>query len=193
VRRPAIAEGVTSFYRYTLIVMVLMFLLALVHVRGKPGRAWAAIRQSEPAALAAGINVTLYKLWALALASFMTGVAGALLASDVGRLFNLQFPIQDNISLLAVCLMGGVYSLVGAVVAGLFFKLLPALLNTWGLPADLLTILFGIGILQVLLTAPRGLVEQFPKDMANLGRLIWKGVGKVRGRGGGAGEEARSP
>jgi branched-chain amino acid transport system permease protein len=193
VRRPAIAEGVTSFFRYTLIVMVLMFLLALVHVRGKPGRAWAAIRQSEPAALAAGINVTLYKLWALALASFMTGVAGALLASDVGRLFNLQFPIQDNISLLAVCLMGGVYSFVGAFVAGLFFKLLPALLDTWGLPPDLLTILFGIGILQVLLTAPRGLVEQFPKDMANLGRLIWKGVGKVRGRGSDAGEEARSP
>jgi branched-chain amino acid transport system permease protein len=143
--------------------------------------------------LAAGINVTLYKLWALALASFMTGVAGALLASDVGRLFNLQFPIQDNISLLAVCLMGGIFSFVGAFVAGLFFKLLPALLDTWGLPPDLLTILFGIGILQVLLTAPRGLVEQFPKDMANLGRLIWKGVGKVRGRRSGADEEARSP
>ena len=57
-----------------------MFLLVLAHIRTRPGRAWAAIRQSESAALAAGINTTLYKLWAFALASFVTGVAGALLA-----------------------------------------------------------------------------------------------------------------
>jgi len=35
-----------------------------------------------------------------------------------------------------------------------------------------LTILFGIGVLQVLTTAPRGIVEQMPKDIARLGRLI---------------------
>ena len=44
----------TSFYRYTVIVCALMFVLALVHFVIKPGRAWAAIRESEPAALAAG-------------------------------------------------------------------------------------------------------------------------------------------
>jgi branched-chain amino acid transport system permease protein len=190
VRRPSIAGGEEAFYRYVVVVAGLMFLLALVHLRGKPGRAWAAIRQSEPAALAAGINVTLYKLWAFALASFMTGVAGTLLASDDGRLFNLQFPAQDNIALLAVCLIGGVYSLWGAVVAGMFFKLLPALLDTWGLPPDLLTILFGVGILQVLLTAPAGLVDQFPKDMARLGRLIGRLVGRAFGR---VSEPARPP
>lgn len=182
VRRPSIGHGETAFFRYAVVVAAFMFLLALVHLRGKPGRAWAAIRQSEPAALAAGINVTLYKLWAFALASFMTGVAGTLLASDDGRLFNLQFPTQDSILLLAVCLMGGVYSLWGAIVAGALFKLLPALLDTWGLPPDLLTILFGIGILQVLLTAPAGLVDQFPKDMAKLGRLLGRLVGRASGR-----------
>ena len=71
-----------------------MFLLALWHVRSKAGRAWEAIRQCEPAALAAGVNMTLYKLWAFALASFMTGVAGALLAANVGR--PLQLPVPDR-------------------------------------------------------------------------------------------------
>ena len=52
----------------------------MLHVRGKAGRAWAAIRQSQPAALAGGVNITLYKLWAFALASFMTGVMGCMLA-----------------------------------------------------------------------------------------------------------------
>ena len=76
--------------------------------------------------------------------------------------------------------MGGIYSLWGAVVAGLLMKLLPALLDNWGLPADLLTILFGVGVLQVLLTAPAGLVDQFPQDMAKLGRLIGGLVGRGR-------------
>ena len=84
VRRPSLAEGDTAYYRYVVIVCALMFALALLHVAGKAGRAWAAIRESEPAALAAGVNITLYKLWAFALASFMTGVAGCLLAAQVG-------------------------------------------------------------------------------------------------------------
>src|SRR5919205_687004 len=68
IRRPAIAESEPGYFRYTVVVAALMFLLALWHIRSKPGRAWAAIRQSEPAALAARVNITLYKLWALALA-----------------------------------------------------------------------------------------------------------------------------
>ena len=79
------ADGDTAYYRYTVVVCALMFLLALLHVARKPGRAWASIRESEPAALAAGVNITLYKLWAFALASFMTGVAGCLLAAQLGR------------------------------------------------------------------------------------------------------------
>jgi branched-chain amino acid transport system permease protein len=176
VRRPDIAISDPAYFRYTVIVAALMFLLALLHVRSKPGRAWAAIRQSEPAAIAAGVNITLYKLWALALASFMTGVAGGLLAGSVGHLFTTQFPISQNIMLLAVVLMGGIYSIWGAIVAGALFKLLPALLDNWGLPADLLTILFGVGVLQVLTTAPAGLVAQFPKDVARLGRALGRVV-----------------
>ena len=84
VSRPGIADGDTAYYRYTVIVCALMFLLALLHVASKPGRAWASIRESEPAALAAGVNIVHYKLWAFALASFMTGVAGCLLAAQVG-------------------------------------------------------------------------------------------------------------
>ena len=180
IRRPVIAQGDTAYLRYTILVAALMFLVALIHVRAKPGRAWAAIRQSEPAALAAGVNVTLYKMWAFALASFLTGVAGGLLAADSGQLFITTFPTSDSITLLAVVLMGGIYSLWGAVVAGLLMQLLPALLNNWGVAADWLTIVFGAGVLQVLLTAPQGLVYQFPHDMARLGRFIAGRVGRAR-------------
>jgi branched-chain amino acid transport system permease protein len=170
IRRPSIATTDPAFFRYSVIVAILMFLLALAHVRGRPGRAWAAIRQSESAALAAGINTTLYKLWAFALASFVTGVAGGLLAGADRYLYSINFQTQDSITLLAVVLMGGIFSLWGAILAAVFLQLLPALLNSWGVSADWLTILFGIGVLQVLTTAPAGLIDQVPKDVARLGR-----------------------
>ena len=172
IRRPSIATTDPAFFRYSVIVAILMFLLVLAHVRGRPGRAWAAIRQSESAALAAGINTTFYKLWAFALASFVTGVAGGLVAASFRYLNSLTFATQDSITLLAVVLMGGTYSIWGAIIAAFLLKFLQALLNSWGVSPDWLTILFGIGVLQVLTTAPRGIVEQFPKDMARLGRLI---------------------
>jgi branched-chain amino acid transport system permease protein len=68
--------------------------------------------------------------------------------------------------------MGGAYSIWGAIVAGLFYQLLPAILNDLGISPDWLTILFGIGVLQVLTTAPTGIVDQMPKDIARLGRFI---------------------
>jgi branched-chain amino acid transport system permease protein len=173
VRRPAVAVGDTAYYRYVVIVCALAFGLALLHVATKPGRAWASIRESEPAALAAGVNVTVYKLWAFALASFMTGVAGCLLAAHQGQPTVYGFSTQDSLTVLATALIGGIYSLWGAVVAGVFMQLLPFLLkDQWGVNNNFLIVIFGAGLLQVLLTAPGGLAQQFPKDMANLGRLL---------------------
>ena len=180
VRRPSWANGDVAYYRFTVIVCALLFLIALVHVASKPGRAWASIRESEPAALAAGVNITLYKLWAFALASFVTGVAGCLLAAQVGVPRAITFQTQDSLTLAATALIGGIFSLWGAVLAGVFNQLLPFLFQAqWGVNPNFLLIIFGVGLLQVLLTAPGGLIDQFPKDMMNLGRLIVRGVRKL--------------
>jgi branched-chain amino acid transport system permease protein len=173
IRRPTFAGTDPAFYRFAVIVAIVMFLLVFAHLRTRPGRAWAAIRQSEPSALAAGINTTFYKLWAMALAAFVTGVAGALLAGADRELFSINFPIQNSIELLAVVLMGGAFSLAGAIVAAFLQSFLPAALyNLWNVQSDWLIILFGVGVIQVLATAPGGLADQFPKDMKRLYRLI---------------------
>ena len=184
VRRPSWAVGDVAYFRYTVIVCAILFLIALVHVAGKPGRAWASIRESEPAALAAGVNITLYKLWAFAVASFVTGVAGCLLAAQVGVPRAITFQTQDSLTLAATALIGGIFSIWGAILAGIFNQLLPFLFQAqWGLNPNFLLILFGIGIIQVLLTAPGGLVEQFPRDMANLARLAWRAFRSLANRG----------
>ncbi len=118
------------------------------------------------------MNITVYKLWAFALASFITGVAGCLLAAQVGVPRAITFQTQDSLTLGATALIGGIFSIWGAIVAGIFSQLLPFLFQAqWGLNPNFLLILFGVGLLQVLLTAPGGIVQQLPKDLANLGRL----------------------
>jgi branched-chain amino acid transport system permease protein len=167
--RPSIATGDIGYYRYVVIVVALLFLFVTWHIKGKPGRAWAAIRQSQVTAVAAGVHTTLYKMWAFALSAFVTGVAGALLAAGPGGVSVNQFPVEQSIVLLAVVLMGGVFNIWGALLAGFFLRVLPQLLDQkLGLSGDILTILFGIGVMQVLLTAPGGAVE----DLAKLGRKI---------------------
>jgi branched-chain amino acid transport system permease protein len=174
IRRPSIAGSDPAYFRYAVVVAIVMFVLVYAHLRTRPGRAWAAIRQSEPAALAAGINIWFYKLWAFALASFITGVAGAVLAAQEHYLYSINFTTQDSIILLAVVLMGGVYNLWGAVIAALLLELVPGWLQSLGLSYAWLTILFGVGVLQVIATAPAGIADQFPKDMKRLGRLLWR-------------------
>jgi branched-chain amino acid transport system permease protein len=174
IRRPSIASSDPAYFRYAVVVAIIMFALVYAHLRTRPGKAWAAIRQSEPSALAAGINTTFYKLWAFALASFITGVAGAMLAGQEHYLYSINFATQDSIILLAVVLMGGVYTMWGAVIAALLQQLLPGWLQSLGVSYAWLTILFGVGVLQVITTAPAGIADQFPKDMKRLGRLLWR-------------------
>jgi branched-chain amino acid transport system permease protein len=171
--RPAIARGDVAYYRYGVIVVSLLFVLVTWHIKGKPGRAWASIRQSHVTAVAAGVDTTLYKLWAFALSAFVTGVCGTLLAAGPGGVSVNQFPVEQSIILLAVVLMGGVYNIWGAVVAGFLLRILPQILDQkLGLPSEILTILFGAGVMQVLLTAPGGIVSDLTKLAQTVGRKL---------------------
>ena len=69
--------------------------------------------------------------------------------------------------------MAGIYTLWGAILAAALLWILPALFTLWGINAQIPVILFGIGVLQVLTTAPAGIAHQFPRDMARLGRLLF--------------------
>jgi branched-chain amino acid transport system permease protein len=187
VRRPEMATSDTAYFRYVVVVCALMFALAWAHVATKPGRAWKAIRQSETSALAAGVNVTLYRLWAFALAAFMTGAAGALYAAQLGHPSAQSFATQDSITLLAAAMIGGIFSMWGAVIAGLFIQAVPFLFTAqgiWGWHPDgnILTVFFGLGLLQVLLGSSGGMAEQLPKDMRRLGSSLSRLARRVRGQ-----------
>jgi branched-chain amino acid transport system permease protein len=177
---PAIASGSGSYFRYVCVVAIIVFGIVALHVRSKPGRAWLAIRESEPAAIAAGINIPLYKMWAFALASAVVGVAGCLLGASEGGVSASQFPPQESIILLAAVLMGGAYSMWGAVIAGILMRFMPTVLQTWHIAPQVLLILFGFGVLQVILQNPGGIAAQVPQDVRRLRRLIGSGLARRR-------------
>lgn len=160
VRRPVFAQSDIAYLRYTITVMALGFCLVALHRVSAPGRAWAMIRLSEANALAAGINVNFHKFWAFALSGFLAGCAGALLAGALGQLDARTFLAADGILLFALTLVGGAFSWLGVIIAGLLFKLLPALFNDWGLSSDLALVIFGAALLHAIMTAPRGIAGQ---------------------------------
>ena len=119
VRRPSIATTDVTYFRYVVVAVLILFGIAVAFLATRPGRAWSSIKQSEAAALSTGIDITRFKLWAFALASFMAGVAGGLYAGAVPKALAVDaFSKQAAIFLIAAVVMGGIDSLWGALLAG---------------------------------------------------------------------------
>lgn len=159
-RRPRMAQSDAAYLRYTIVVVVLGFLLVEWHRRSKPGRAWALIRASEAAALASGVNITLYKTWAFGLSGFLAGLGGALLAGSLGLLDAATFRAPESVLFFALVVVGGSSFWLGAVITAVLFRVAPGLLNNWGVDADLALVIFGLALLHAVISAPEGVAGQ---------------------------------
>lgn len=158
--RPLLAQSDEAMLRYAMVVTALGFVLIRVHQRGAPGRAWALIRRSEAVAMSAGVNVVLYKTWGFGLAGFLAGIAGSLLAATLGILDSRSFPVSESILLFALAVVGGVYSFAGQLLSGVLYRVVPAILDSWGVDGNLAFVIFGAALLHGLITAPRGIAGQ---------------------------------
>jgi branched-chain amino acid transport system permease protein len=107
----------TDAARYYLAVAVAaaMILAALNVAATRTGRAFLAIRTSEIAAQASGINAAAYKIIAFVLSAFYTGVAGGLFAFVVGFLSPDAFDVFLSVDFLVMIILGGLGSVLGSV------------------------------------------------------------------------------
>lgn len=169
-RRPWIAQSDAAYLRYVIAAAFLGFLVIEAHRRLAPGRAWAMIRRSEAAALASGVNVVYYKAWAFGLSGFLAGIGGGLLAGGLGLLDAATFRASESIMLFALAVVGGARFWLGAVIAGILYRVLPALFNDWSLDADLTLVIFGAALLHAIITAPDGLSGQIIGLIKKLGK-----------------------
>lgn len=170
--RPLLAQSDPAYFRYAVVIAAFCYFLVFAHLRGRPGRAWAMIRRSEVCALAGGVHIVAYKVWAFALAGFLAGVAGGLLAGGVGQLDGSAFPASQSIMLFALTIVGGAYSWLGPIIAGMLLRAFPALLNEFHVDGNIATMVFGAGLLQALMTAPQGIAGQLADAYRAVSKLF---------------------
>jgi len=100
-------------------------LLCLNLLRSGTGRAWAAIRANETVAEALGIGVAAHKLLAFVISSLVTAVAGALFGYYRGFVSVEAFSLFLSIQYVAMIIIGGMGSQLGALLGALFVTLFP--------------------------------------------------------------------
>jgi len=93
-------------------------------MRSKIGRAFQAIRDSDVAASAMGVNLPKFKTMSFAVSAFYAGIAGGLLAVLVGFINPGQFNFILSIQYLAMVVIGGLGTILGSVLGAAAITLL---------------------------------------------------------------------
>ena len=102
-----------------------LFVVALVFVRGRRGRALRAIREHELAAMSSGISLARYKTLAFGVSAFYAGVAGSLYAILNFIVTPGTFQVTLSILLLAGLVVGGASSFLGVLAGAIFVEFAP--------------------------------------------------------------------
>jgi len=166
-------SSITSLYFLALFFLVLTWWYIANLLRSRPGRALEALRDSEIAASALGIDVEHYKQRVFVVSGAIGGLCGVLTALAFRHTIPDYFGFFLSVNFLAMIVIGGLGSPVGAVAGALFVTFLPQFIVEWGTWLPLLStqgigsgftaqeasqIVFGVAIALFLLFQPRGIV-----------------------------------
>ena len=143
-------------YYLTWAVGLVGFLLAWLIVRGRLGRVFRAVRDSEVAAASVGIDLARTKTLAFAISGVYAGVAGALFAIQAEIVNPLSFTFLLSILLLVGTVVGGLGSLPGMVLGALFIQYLPDLSTHVSTAQGVPDFVFGAAIILVMILLPTG-------------------------------------
>jgi len=190
-------SGVTVFghdltfneWLYYLSWSIALFGLAVAWwlLRGRTGRAFRAVRDSETAAASSGVNLAWYKTLAFGISAAYAGVAGALFAIATTFVNPDTFPIALSVFLLVGVVVGGLGSLYGLLAGAVFIyfmqiswaqqvdKAIPGWLpwlgdintSSPGAPA----VAFGVVLIAIMLIVPTGAAGLIRRIGALSGRL----------------------
>jgi branched-chain amino acid transport system permease protein len=103
--------------------------VAFGYQRSRLGRKLRAARDDPAAAQAAGINVHTQRLWAFVLSGTLCGFAGGLFVHMLGSITTEQVYLELTFVTLAMLVVGGATSLLGAVLGALLISGLDSFLG----------------------------------------------------------------
>jgi branched-chain amino acid transport system permease protein len=118
-----------SMYYLILTIAIMGVLFAVNLFRSKDGRAFVAVRDHYLSAEIMGIHLFKYRLLSFAISSFYVGVAGSLWGAYTQYITPEHFTIHESIHYLAMIIIGGLGSVLGAIYGAVFMTLLPFVLT----------------------------------------------------------------
>ena len=148
----------TEAQNYFFIGLVVVLVTGLVWIlyRSSLGRSFMAIRDNETAARCMGINSLITKDISFAISGAICGLAGALFAFLTGYLSSTTFSYTQSTLYLVMLMVGGSASPLGAAVGSVLFSLLPEWFRSL---QDYMQLIYGIGVMSLMVVLPEGLVE----------------------------------
>jgi branched-chain amino acid transport system permease protein len=141
-------------YYFTILTAALMYAGAVNLVRSRTGRAIIAIRDNPIAASAMGVDVALYKSLTFGVSALYTGVAGALGAIAVQFVAPDSFTFSLAIALFVGLVVGGVGSIPGTLLGGLFVLFVPNIAEE--VSKGLAQAVYGAILIMVIYVMPSG-------------------------------------
>jgi branched-chain amino acid transport system permease protein len=159
----------TVFLYYIILALALVTAYVTIRLRQLPvGRAWEALREDEIACRSLGINTTNTKLTAFAMGAMFAGFAGSFFAARQGFISPESFTFLESATILAIVVLGGMGSQIGVAVAAIVMiggteitRELDFLKYIFGNdfdPTQYRMLLFGFGMVLIMIWKPRGLV-----------------------------------
>ncbi len=159
----------TIFLYYLILALALLAAFVTVRLRRLPvGRAWEALREDEIACRSLGINTTNTKLTAFAMGAMFAGFAGSFFAARESFISPESFTFLESATIVAIVVLGGMGSQIGVAIAAVvmiggteILRQLDFLKSIFGPtfdPVQYRMLLFGLGMVVIMIWRPRGLI-----------------------------------
>jgi ABC-type branched-subunit amino acid transport system permease subunit/ABC-type branched-subunit amino acid transport system ATPase component len=178
-------DGIAHPFRFAMFAL-LVLILSIAAVawirRGRLGLTMLAVRDSERAAAAEGVNIVRTKLTSFVIASFLAGLAGAIFGTLYGHLSFGDFDPLASVTFVTTAYIGGIGSIAGAVIAGVISGGGP-LFNLFASSETISTyqvLISGVGVVLTAIANPDGVAPAF-------NAMYKRAVGRWRSRAGAAG------
>lgn len=151
----SLTDDTVKFYVF-LVVTVLLVKATSNLLASRFGRAVMAVRENEVATASLAIPTSRVILVTFIWSGFVVGCAGALFARHIGHVFPESFGMLHLIASFAMVLVGGLGSVLGAILGAVMLTALPEYLRAFPGMEELF---FGLIVAAVLVALPMGLAS----------------------------------
>ena len=132
------------------------YVIGWLILRGRTGRAFRAVRDSETAAVSSGVSLARTKALAFGISAAYAGAAGALFAIATTYVNPDTFPVALSIFLLVGVVVAGLGSLQGLIIGAIFIQFMPLWAQNISKSPGAPAVIYGAFLILVVLALPGG-------------------------------------